>query len=400
MSDSGEPSSASANHAVASGPARNRDDSPTWATALVLFGAVAAFVALASGGPSEGDFAQRVQAVKAALERAKRPNRIAALERACGRADCECAAVAAREGVDADPKAVVELFEAVRVPCEATPLPRGLHAEALVRDGQDAEGRREAEQVLRQNPRDPYALYAMALIHQRAGQSVQALSSLQEAIDGGRGGTAYLLQGLAYFQMNRFDEAKQAFKAALALEPEDVDALYNLAVTAHKQRRFHEARETYIKVTRADPAHTSARYNLGLLAQTLGSLDEARHHLAKLEQIAPGDPLVEKLRATLSTPVPQEESHSDGAGALPSAPVPQAPGAADSPGLPQGAPVHRAPAQDSPATPSPKPVAPKPVMPKPVVPKPGPDIRRDPVQPPAVVEHEPAPVPESSTPSQ
>ena len=73
----------------------------------------------------------------------------------------------------------------------------------------------------------------------------------------------------AALTQGRTAEAAAAYKAALAENPEERDALLGLAYIAHQAAREEEARDLYQRVLRQEPNNPSAR--AGLLIQTLSN---------------------------------------------------------------------------------------------------------------------------------
>jgi tetratricopeptide (TPR) repeat protein len=147
-----------------------------------------------------------------------------------------------------------------------------------------------------------HAAQARALAAYRSGTWPVALAEAETASGAGRGAPAHFLSGLVRYQMGDLPGARTQFQAALAAEPDDVNALYNLALVADKQDRYGEARTAYLRVLALDPKHKQARHNLGVMAHAIGAESEAKHHLEKLAAVAPGDPLVADLRQVLATP--------------------------------------------------------------------------------------------------
>ena len=69
--------------------------------------------------------------------------------------------------------------------------------------------------------------------------------------------------------------------------PNDVPALYDLALVDQTENRYHAAREGYLRVLRLEPRNLDARYNLAVLTQSIGARAEAQHHVAEFEKVAP-----------------------------------------------------------------------------------------------------------------
>jgi tetratricopeptide (TPR) repeat protein len=142
----------------------------------------------------------------------------------------------------------------------------------------------------------------LSLVAYRSSALAEAMGQARRAVDAGRGATAHLLAGLIAYAQNDLDLSAKEFRAMLETEPDDLDALFNLALVAQRQNRYTEARELYLKVANLDPTHKNSRYNLAIMAHSIGANDEANHHLAKFESIAPGDERLPKLKALLASP--------------------------------------------------------------------------------------------------
>jgi tetratricopeptide (TPR) repeat protein len=242
-------------------------------------------------------------AIEARLDAAKKPKKAALVADACARGPCECAVVAGRNGLDID--AFTEVLAVLAIAsqaCPASDATAAIHAEAVARLGDGERGKSEAMQVLAKNPNDPFGLYALSLIAYRASSLPEAMTYARRAVDAGRGPTAHLLAGLIAYAENDFDLSSREFRAMLETDPDDLDALFNLALVSQRQNRYTEARELYLKVANLDPTHRNSRYNLAIMAHSVGADDEAKHHLAKFESIAPGDERIPKLKALLATP--------------------------------------------------------------------------------------------------
>ena len=68
------------------------------------------------------------------------------------------------------------------------------------------------------------------------------INSLQQQVWKSPGDTkAYMMLGNAYAQSQRYNEASQAFKSALAINPELDDARHALGAVAFRQKKYTEA---------------------------------------------------------------------------------------------------------------------------------------------------------------
>ncbi|MBF0128304.1 MAG: tetratricopeptide repeat protein, partial [Magnetococcales bacterium] len=77
--------------------------------------------------------------------------------------------------------------------------------------------------------------------------------------------SCYCTLGVLLSEWNRPSEAEAAYRLALSLHPEHVDALYNLATLLHGQMRLEAAEAFYLEALRLRPDHGEALNNLGVL---------------------------------------------------------------------------------------------------------------------------------------
>ena len=90
-------------------------------------------------------------------------------------------------------------------------------------------------------------------------------------------------EGVRLHQQGQFTPAIQKFSAALAANPRDPDAYYNLAATYHEMARLQPnqqtqqyAEEYYHRCLDIDPNHSECRRNLAVLLAQTGRSDKAQ----------------------------------------------------------------------------------------------------------------------------
>jgi tetratricopeptide (TPR) repeat protein len=172
----------------------------------------------------------------------------------------------------------------------------GERAEALAREGKVSEAEAVRKKMGSRADSDPFAAYAAAHAAYLADQRAEARGHAERAASLGRGGPAHVLLTLLAFRSRDWVRARQATEAALALEPESVDALYNRALIDQHEGRYHAAREGFLEVLRRAPGRGDARYNRALLTSDAGAEAEAQHHLKKLRGLlGEDDPRVQAL---------------------------------------------------------------------------------------------------------
>ncbi|MBI3773666.1 MAG: tetratricopeptide repeat protein [Gammaproteobacteria bacterium] len=80
--------------------------------------------------------------------------------------------------------------------------------------------------------------------------------------------------GNALKEMRCFEEAKAAFDKAIALNPRFTDAYYSRGVLLSEQQKFEEALSSFNQVVSIQPDHARAHYNIGILNLLLGKFTE------------------------------------------------------------------------------------------------------------------------------
>jgi tetratricopeptide (TPR) repeat protein len=96
----------------------------------------------------------------------------------------------------------------------------------------------------------------------------------------------YAARGAAEFAEGRFQEAALSYSAVAASQPDNLDAVYNLALCLQRCERWDAAAEAFERVLREDTGWTGARLGLGAC---LLHMDHAQEALEHFERAANGD---------------------------------------------------------------------------------------------------------------
>jgi predicted TPR repeat methyltransferase len=132
------------------------------------------------------------------------------------------------------------------------------------------------QQVLRGNPRDLDAIYALGIIHLQSGRLEEAQVSLGEALRlRPRFPEALCSRGIALMQLRRREEALDCFDQALAIMPNFVDALSSRATALLEMNRLDEALVAFDRVLAIDPKHAISWNNRGNTFVAMRRLEEA-----------------------------------------------------------------------------------------------------------------------------
>ncbi|MCH8295062.1 tetratricopeptide repeat protein, partial [Candidatus Poribacteria bacterium] len=90
--------------------------------------------------------------------------------------------------------------------------------------------------------------------------------------------------------LERFDEAEDAFRKAIELDPKFALPWYNLGILLKDLERFEEAEDAYRKAIELDPKDTDPWYNLGhLFLRNLGRFGDAENAYWKAIELDPKD---------------------------------------------------------------------------------------------------------------
>src|SRR5438552_1041742 len=119
-----------------------------------------------------------------------------------------------------------------------------------------------------------------------------AVVSPRDRSDSSRDAKSLMGQGLQYLQQARYESAIEAFRRALDLDPTLAIAQYDLGVAYFSLNRFDEARKALEEVRRRNPDHRFAAY-------FLARLDLVQDNLAKaiqgFQSLSEKDPVADEL---------------------------------------------------------------------------------------------------------
>jgi Flp pilus assembly protein TadD len=106
-------------------------------------------------------------------------------------------------------------------------------------------------------------------------------------------------RGIEAYERERFDEAIDLFRRALALDPKNATFHCNLAVACGEKGMDYEAFGEYQQTLALDPSNVTALVNLGYLYSEKERYEEARDCWERAIRVAPDSPEAAEARANL-----------------------------------------------------------------------------------------------------
>ena len=161
---------------------------------------------------------------------------------------------------------------------------------------------RHFEAVLAAQPEAGSTHYALAIAYRELGEEERAREHLARRGEGavrladplidalrqyGVGASLAMQRGIAAYTRGHFETAVEAYREAVAADPENTTARHALATSLARLGRFEEgARELEI-VVRQKPDSGVAQYNLGAMYSQMGDPDGAIRHFERALELSP-----------------------------------------------------------------------------------------------------------------
>ncbi|MEO0971531.1 MAG: tetratricopeptide repeat protein [Pseudomonadota bacterium] len=95
--------------------------------------------------------------------------------------------------------------------------------------------------------------------------------------------------GRLLHDVNDLPQAEACYRRALAVQGDHPTALYNLGVALEDQDRLEEARAAYTRVLELDERHADAHFNLSRLYELAGDRFSALRHLKRYRDLSESD---------------------------------------------------------------------------------------------------------------
>ncbi|HEV3482436.1 MAG TPA: tetratricopeptide repeat protein [Candidatus Acidoferrales bacterium] len=143
-------------------------------------------------------------------------------------------------------------------------------------------------QVLQQDSDNGAALEQLSQLLIDEGRSQEAIDLLTETSKDSPSPDIYDLLGSAYSQAKDYAKAEEAYRKAVALDPDDAGHRHGLAEALMEQDKYADALEQYKKLVELEPGTSENHLRLAQLYRRLGQFDKAQSSLERAKQLAPG----------------------------------------------------------------------------------------------------------------
>lgn len=132
----------------------------------------------------------------------------------------------------------------------------------------------------KENPRDPYPLYGLALWYQRRHENENALRFFKRLHDFWPQ-DSYLLrdEGICRLDMGQYPEAQKLLRQSLVLRPDDYEAQLALGRAYQQQGDLAQSEDIFRRLLTKEPRNARALYELGVTLGRMGQLGESSLYL-------------------------------------------------------------------------------------------------------------------------
>ena len=115
-------------------------------------------------------------------------------------------------------------------------------------------------------------------------------------------------KGIDYYQLGQFEESANCFKKAIELDPNYIDAYYNLGSILEYLKQDEAALAVFKQIILRKPDDYESVYKAAVLSKKVGEVEKAKMYLT----LIPTDTLIgnraKQLAATMETDIPTEKA--------------------------------------------------------------------------------------------
>jgi Flp pilus assembly protein TadD len=135
--------------------------------------------------------------------------------------------------------------------------------------------------VIRLEPTNLNAHNLLSVLYTRLRQTEQArqeraaFESLKSKLDSAN----FVLLGMDFLRAAKYDLAEENFTSAVSIDPQNLQALYQLGFTLQQKQEYAQALDVYHKLLSLNPRIAVVHAEMGLMLATMGRNTEAHSHL-------------------------------------------------------------------------------------------------------------------------
>jgi len=155
----------------------------------------------------------------------------------------------------------------------------------LNNDLQKAEA--ELKTAVKLDPNSEEAVTTLSLLYSDEGDTTQALQVLSSVPDTGRSAKLYAALGATYEQRKDYKSAIDAYKHAIQLDRDNLDAMRGLAENLLNDGQIDAALDQYKVIADANPEDAQTYLRISEIYRRQGKYDEALENLKKAEAMVP-----------------------------------------------------------------------------------------------------------------
>jgi tetratricopeptide (TPR) repeat protein len=145
----------------------------------------------------------------------------------------------------------------------------------------------ELKTAVKLDPSSEEAVTTLAILYTDEGDTAHALQVLSSVPDVGRSAKLYSALGSTYEQRKDYKKAIEAFKKAIQLDRDNLDAIRGLAENLMNDGQTDAALEQYKVIADANPEDAQTYLRIGEIYRRQGKYDQALESLKKADTMVP-----------------------------------------------------------------------------------------------------------------
>ena len=155
------------------------------------------------------------------------------------------------------------------------------------------------QSVLARDPTNPASVEQLAQIYLEENRARDAVKLLEDSMKQSQKAGLLDLLGEAYARLHDSANSEKAYRASVALEPDEPTHRRSLAQALTNEEKYEDALAEYKKLIAADPDDPDNYFRVADLDRRMRRLDDAEQAIIQAKQRAPGNPEVIYLEAMI-----------------------------------------------------------------------------------------------------